>query len=421
MNTPAVVPSTSEGTIYNRIFWLAYLANLSLVTGNALTFRFAELVAYLGGTERIAGQLISAGVAAAIGIRLILGQALDRYGVRKLWIFGGVQVICGSLIFISCRDISWLLYAGRLMFSSGIACAFTCSMVHIQNQVPIYRRTEVIASLGSSGFLGMVIGSQIGDVIFRSSLQPEVQFYYLFGGTACLAFLYIGLVTAITHGTNHIPPPETPSSWKLLTRYWPGSVMYVALIMGMNLTVLTVFLTRFATQHGIKGIGTFFAGYASFAFVMRIVTRHMSRTSGRHKMILLGLTGLCTGQLMFPFVTQEWHFLFPAIASGFGHALLFPAVVSLGTASFPLAYRGTGTTLVLGFLDVGSALFAPILGGIIDYFHPPGFSQMFLFTAGFTLAVIIIYTLTSARTPDNEHQDFATENKSVAPEYKISV
>ena len=47
---------------YDRIFWMAYAANTILVTANALTFRFAELIAWLGGTERTAGFIVSVGV-----------------------------------------------------------------------------------------------------------------------------------------------------------------------------------------------------------------------------------------------------------------------------------------------------------------------------------------------------------------------
>jgi hypothetical protein len=41
---PLLAAETSEQSIYNRTFWLAFLANTALVFANALTFRFAQLV-----------------------------------------------------------------------------------------------------------------------------------------------------------------------------------------------------------------------------------------------------------------------------------------------------------------------------------------------------------------------------------------
>ena len=47
--------------VYGRTFWLAYLANSALILANALTFRFAELVHFLGGTESVVGDIVALG------------------------------------------------------------------------------------------------------------------------------------------------------------------------------------------------------------------------------------------------------------------------------------------------------------------------------------------------------------------------
>src|SRR4029079_3393962 len=123
------------------------------------------------------------------------------------------------------------------------------------------------------------------------------------------------------------------------------------------------------------GIGIFFASFCVSAFVFRIMGRSWSRTIGRHRMILMGMTGQIIGLATLPLVTQSWHFAFPAIGYAFGHALLFPSVVSLGAGAFPKEYRGSGTTIVLGCTDVGAMVFAQPLGWIIVKF---GFTPMFL-------------------------------------------
>jgi MFS family permease len=202
-------------------------------------------------------------------------------------------------------------------------------------------------------------------------------------------------------------------------RYWPGWVVVVALMMGACYSVITVFLTRFATEHGLRGIGTFFTGYAGAAFVVRIVTRRWSESVGRHRMIMIGLCGHWLGYWMLPFVTRDWHFVLPSICCGWGHALLFPAVVSRGSGAFPIRFRGSGTTAVLGFFDLGSALAAPILGGIIDYFDGVGFSQMFFVTGAASLGVAILYALTAARKPDVDYVE-AHERSPAEPEETLA-
>ena len=415
--SPALAPAPEAGTsIYNRVFWLAYLANVSLVSANALTFRFAEFISFLGGTEQVAGTVVGAGVAGALLARLFIGQGIDHYGTRRLWLGGGVVylVACGTFVALSAgwgsatstaagSGVTWPVYAARVGFAVSIAAMFTCSIVHIQNLVPAGRRTEIIGNLGSSGFIGMVVGTQAGDLIFRLLPGGQPQFIALFGGTAALGVLYVALVYIITRKDQHIRPPCTPPAHRLLFRYWPGPVVLVAAMMGIGIAVTTVFLTRFATHLGVQnGVGTFFTAYALSAFLFRVSASKWSRTIGRHKMILLGLAGHIVGFVLLPFVRTEWHFIVPAIANGFGHALLFPAVVSLGSGAFPREFRGTGTTLVLGFLDMGTALSAPVLGGVIDAYGGAGFAEMFWVAAVTAGVITVFYAATAARHVDED-------------------
>ena len=299
-------------------------------------------------------------------------------------------------------------------------------MVHIQNQVPPHRRTEVIGSLGSSGFIGMTLGTQLGDGIFHAFADGRPRFLALFGVATVLGMLYFAIVVFLTRNDVHERPQETPAAHRLILRYWPGNVVYVAVMMGIAFTVTTVFLTRFATERGLGGIGTFFTAFAVSAFTFRIAGRRWSRSIGRHRLIVLGLAGHGMGLGLLSFVTSEWHFIIPAIGSGFGHALLFPSVLSLGAGTFPQQYRGTGTTILLGFTEVGAILSAPLLGGMIDRY---GFSPMFTVTAGMSLLLAAVYALTDARKPDDdirgdrprpsdEHEHLSRRHTPISPPSK---
>ncbi len=392
--------------VYGRVFWLSYVANIALVTANALTFRFAELIHVRGGSEQIAGAIVGTGMAGALVARLFLGQAIDHYGVKKLWLGSALLLVVGVVGFLAAGGIGWPIYAARVSFSVGLAGMFTCSMVHIQNQVPPERRTEIIASLGSSGFVGMMLGAVLGDAILDSYAGSDARFTVLFGGSAALGVLYFLIVYVVTRGDVHDRPLSTPNLAELLGRHWPGVVLLVATVMGVMFTVISVFLTRYATHLGIAGIGPFFVAYAVTAFTFRILTRNWNRIIGRHRMILLGLAGHSLGTFSFLVVSQAWHLVMPALFMGFGHALLFPAVVSLGAGAFPREYRGSGTTVVLGFTEVGAMIGAPILGSVIDY---AGFEAMFLTAGGFALVTGVYYAV-SANWAEDEDLEFVRQS-----------
>ncbi len=407
---PPIIAGERSGTIYSQTFWLAYTANVLLVTANALTFRFAEFINWLGGTEALTGQIVSVGMIGSLIVRFTLGRDIDGHGVRRMWIGCSLLFIMGGGLLTITQSLGWEIYAARVAFTVGLASMFACSISHIQAQVPSHRRTEVLGSLGSSGFVGMIIGAQLGDMIFLSIPTSRLLFVALFGGTTICGIGYLILVIYLTRHEVHTRPHETHAAHKLLFRYWPGPVVLVALMMGVGFVVTTVFLTRYATELGLPGIRTFFTAYPASAFVFRIVSRTWSHTMGRHRMILLGLAGHCLGLLLLCSVTTEWDLIIPAIGCGFGHALLFPCVVSLGAGAFPPEYRGSGTTITLGFMDLGVFLSAPILGRVIDAY---GFNAMFLISSGTAMAIGVIFGLATFHLIDHDSDSVTLDQPTV--------
>ena len=158
-------------------------------------------------------------------------------------------------------------------------------------------------------------------------------------------------------------------------------------------------VSRQATANGLHGIGTFFAAYATTGFIFRWVSRSWSASIGRHRVILLGLAGHVIGYLLLIPVKSEWGFVLPAILHGFGHAMLFPCVVSLGAGAFPQEYRGTGTTVILAFVDLGTMISAPLLGRLIEH---QGFTRTYLVMTALTLATAVIYGVLRFRATDSD-------------------
>lgn len=216
---------TDNQKVYDRTFWLSYVANLLLVTANAMTFRFAEFVEAFGGTEKVAGFIVGCGTAGALFGRLFLGQAIDRFGVRRLWLTVVSLFVLGAGLVAVSDAIGFTLYAGRVAFAIGLAGMFTCSIFHAQNRAPVARRTEVIGNLGSSGFLGMVLGSQLCDLVgrrFAGPIEPGVAF----GSVAGIGCVYFALVLLITRRDEHSRPSATPAAYRLIFRFWPGPVVF---------------------------------------------------------------------------------------------------------------------------------------------------------------------------------------------------
>ncbi len=403
--TRVVVPQTAGPPQIDRLtdplFIGAWLANFLLVTANAALFVFADWIAWLATTnpttstvpysEELPGRIIQLGLIAAILSRLFLGQAIDRFGVRRVWIALSLCTLAGSTLFAGVSAVSSVLYVGRALYAVGVSGMFTCSAFHIQASVAEHRRTEFLGLLGSSGFVGMTLGTQLVDGFRWLTAGNQIYFWYVFLIVMACNIAYTVLVWMVT---KEFPKPHRairPSLLRLMKTYWPGPVVFVAMVMGLVFTVPSLYLVRFNRYVGLGGIAGFWTAYAISAFALRIGTAQLSQRVGRYRLITVGLMAQGTGLLTIIPATQSWHLIVSAIICGLGHALLFPSIVSLGSGRFPAKYRGSGTNLTMGFMDLGTAISAPLLGRIIDLevFGRAGYPQMFM-TAGFTTLLLAV-------------------------------
>lgn len=384
--------------VYGRTFWLAYVANTTLITANALTFRFANLVVKLGGDEKTAGLIVALALTIAVILRFIASHWVDLHGTVRVWPIMSCLYVIGCITSLIPVEIGPAIYASRIAYIVGIQGMFVCSMTHIQQHVPSHRRTEIIGNLGSSGFVGMILGANLGDFVHKNT-APEQEFFWSFGLAACLGFLYLAIIVTLTRtsGQSAARPQHSDSSLRLLFRHWPGSVVLTAMVMGVGIVVTQVFLARFANEQKIQNLGIFYSGYAVSAFLFRLSISNWSNTIGRNWMLVRGLAGHVIGHALLPFVQTDWQ-LFPvAVICGFGHSILFPAVVSLGSGAFPPESRGSGTAVILSFADLGGLILSPILGWLIV---ARGYHAMFWSSSGMGLVVLLIAVVVAIRHHD---------------------
>src|SRR5437867_3656990 len=70
---PAAIRSTvvpHDIRLYGLEFWIAYFANLLIVTANTLTFRFSEFVVSLKGSAADAAFIVGVGTGVSVLVRI---------------------------------------------------------------------------------------------------------------------------------------------------------------------------------------------------------------------------------------------------------------------------------------------------------------------------------------------------------------
>ena len=399
---PAMTPvrvALDQPSPYGVPFWRAYLANTAVMVAIALLFRYADFVTLLGGTELHLGWIVGAGTVGSLLMRLFLGTAIDRYGPRLVWLLSLLLFAASCFAHLAvARYNGPAIYLLRIAFCSAIAGIMGSAMTFITGRAPVERMAELIGMLGTSGFLGIVLGTQLGDLLLGTETIQRWQVDRMFLVAGTLGLCAVLFAWGATRGQARPVRRRRPPPLWLLRRYHPGMVLLVGVAMGIGVGLPTTFLRTYAAELSIPRIGLFFGVYAPMAILTRILTRRLPERLGLAPMILTGLGVLVVGQLLLVMVRSEWMFIAPGMVYGIGHAILVPATVATGSAAFPSRYRGLGTTVILATFDVGNLLGAPMAGAIVHFSGRvglPGYPTMFVSVAALLGLVGAAYGLTN--------------------------
>ncbi len=390
-----------QGSPYGSHFWLAYLANILAMMAIAILYRYADFVLFLGGSEWHLGWIVGIGMVGSLAVRLAMGQAIDTYGPRLIWLASIVlfALVCFAHLAVTTHN-GLPIYLLRLAFCCAIAGIFGASMTFVCSRVHVVRLAEMWGMLGTAGFLGIMIGPQISDWLVGSGpiARPQLDRMFVVAGLlGCCSALFAHLAT---RGDRPYPWHRQPPLWHLLRRYHPGSVLLVGIVMGVGLGLPTTFLRTFAAELAIPRIGLFFGVYAPAAILTRLATRRLPERFGPEPLILAGLAGLMLSQLLFLLVRTEWQLLLPGIGYGVSHAVLFPCVVAAGSSTFPNEHRGVGNLLILAMFDLGILIGAPMVGIGLEVARFAGvapYPAVFLATATLMGTMVVVYRLTWRR------------------------
>lgn len=371
------------------------------MTAVSLLFRYSDFIEVLGGTELQLGWIVGIGAVGSLGMRLFQGMGIDRLGPRLIWLVSLLAVAAALAAHLAISRVDTpAVYLVRVLYHTALAGAFGASITAISIRAPAARMAEVIGMLGSSGFVGMILGSQLGDVLCRQTPLERWHLDRLFIAAALLVLASLACAHLATrHDRRPLKRKHIPMT-TLVRRYHPGSLLVMAVVMGMGLGLPNTFLRPFTQALGISQIALFFTAYSITAFVTRIAARRVPDRLGIRPTVLLGMSVLAISMLLYLTVDSLWALILPGVVSGIAHALLFPSVVAGASRAFPHRYRGLGTTLVLGMFDLGNLIGMPLAGTLVFASKSAGlppYPTMFVTFATIIIAASSYYALASRK------------------------
>ncbi|MEM5364679.1 MFS transporter [Paraburkholderia azotifigens] len=352
----------------------------------------------LGYSAVIAGLAISVQYFATLASRPLAGRSADTLGPKKTVTIGLLG--CGAsgvLLLLAVLLGRWptlsltLLVLSRLVLGFGESLCGTGAILWGIGRVGTSNNARVISWNGIATYGALAIGAPVGVWISHS-----VGFFAL--GVVVIALAALGYTLAQRIGAVPVVHGERMSYRSVFTRVLPHGIGLALGSAGFG-SIATFITLFYAARHwpnaalSLTMFGTLFIG-------ARLLFANTIKTYGGFRVAIASFSFECVGLLLLWLAPEPHVALAGAALTGFGFALVFPALGVEAVGLVPPASRGAALSAYSVFLDLSLGITGPLAGYIAGEF---GYGSVFLFAAIAAAAAVALSTmlyLRNARTPN---------------------
>ena len=376
---------------------IAGFTSFTFVVYLAIGLPLAILPAYvhlrMGFSAALAGLVISVQYIATFLSRPWAGHISDHSGAKIAVIWG--MAMCtgsGALLLAAAlfHNTPWLsiacLIASRLFLGVGESLGSTGATLWGISTVGQEHTAKVISYNGICTYGAMALGAPLGVVL-------ETHFGLISLGFLTMAVCGASVAFALSKHAVPVLMGEHLPFQSVLGRVAPHGIGLA--LGGVGYSVLATFVTLFYASRHWEGAALCLTAFGVAFITARLLFIHTIERFGGFPVAMTCLSVEAVGVLMLWLSRTPWTAFAAAAVTGFGFALVFPAIGVEAVRRVPERNRGTALSVYTVFSDVSFFLVGPIAGTVIGAF---GYASAFLFALICVLTSLGIVSVLAART-----------------------
>lgn len=375
MARPGTTAATTERGTTRRIIGYVYF---TFVVYLSIGLPLAILPAYvhfrMGYGAAMAGLVISVQYIATFVSRPWAGHMSDHQGAKVSVIWGmAACVASGALVVLAALSHTYplisfaILIASRLALGVGESLGSTGATLWGISSVGPEHTAQVISYNGICTYGATALGAPLGVVLENHLGLGSI-------GWITMAICAVSLVMAMSKGAGVVIAGERLSFRSVLSRVAPHGMALA--LGGVGYSVLATFVTLFYVSRHWDGAALCLTSFGVAFIVARLLFIHTINQFGGFPVAIVCLAVESAGVFTLWRAHSPWTALVAAAITGFGFALVFPAIGVEAVRRVPEQNRGTALGVYTGFSDVSFFLVGPSAGAVIGEW---GYASAFLF------------------------------------------
>ncbi|HEU4347890.1 MAG TPA: MFS transporter [Actinoplanes sp.] len=294
------------------------------------------------------------------------GQAVDRFGERRVMIAGSALLICASAVFIRFGDSVAGLVLASMVLGTGHLCSVVGQQALVANKTPAAKYDAAFGYYTFAASLGQAVGPGLIAIVGGDRIVPDTRAIFL----GALAVSLPLLVAAAFLGPS-TPHGEDAQGARgglrdLLRR--PGLIraLTVSCIVLAAVDITLVYLPALGAERNIAAgsIGVLLALRAVASMTSRLFLGRLARAVGR-RWLLIGTVAMSAAGLALLLVPMPfWLMGVVVVAAGLGLGAGQPLTMSFLAESAPPGLRGRAMSLRLTGNRLGQVVI-PSAAGVL--------------------------------------------------------
>jgi MFS family permease len=347
-----------------------------LVIGAALPVLPLHVHDGLGFGPVMVGVVAGCQFAASLVARIWSGRAADTRG-PKWAVMAGLAgaTLAGlfylfSLSFIALPRVSVaILLAGRAVLGGAESFIITGATTWGLARVGAHNAGKVIAWMGTAMFAALAVGAPLGAALYEKGGFGAVSSAAALAPVVTLILIAPLRPAASAHKSG-------PSFLSVARRIWlPG---LGAALSSIGFGAIATFSSLLFAGHGWTPVWLAFSAYAASLIVARVAFGHLPDRLGGACVALWFVLIETAGLVLMWLAAGVAAATIGAALTGFGYALVFPALGVEAVRGAPPESRGVAMGAYTACLDIALGVSGPVLGAIASR---TGLSSVFLASA----------------------------------------
>ncbi|PLZ03242.1 MFS transporter [Burkholderia sp. WAC0059] len=389
-----LAPPRSEFATTVQILPVVFFTFLCYLTiGLPLAVLPGYVHADLGYSAVLAGGAISVQYVATLLSRQFAGRSADTLGPKKTVSIGLIGCgVSGVFLFLTVLLGHWhalslvLLVLSRLALGFGESLCGTGAILWGIGRIGTSHNARVISWNGIATYSALAIGAPLGV-----ELSHFVGYWVL--GIVVIALAALGYYLARPIAPVPVVHGERMSYGSVFTRVLPHGIGLALGSAGFG-SIATFITLYYASRHwsnaalSLTLFGLMFIG-------ARLVFSNTIKTYGGFRVAIASFSCECAGLVLLWLAPTPHLAMAGAALTGFGFALVFPALGVEAVGLVPPASRGAALSAYSVFLDLSLGVTGPLAGYIAGAF---GYASVYFFAALAAAAAIGLSTLLYRRS-----------------------